>query len=124
LHEVDAVLSGDQLGIGGRQRIGPDIVLLDPTQPRSPQCRHVRPDHWLQSGITGLGDENSADARRDILSAGTCLTGVTKRINEAGPDMNFEHQLREIDTRYPGVDRTAQIKKALWFLQLIERREN
>jgi hypothetical protein len=45
----------------------------------------------------GRGHEHSADARRDVLSSGSGLTGVTERIDEAGPGMNFEHQFWEVD---------------------------
>lgn len=49
---------------------------------------------------------------------------MAERIREAGPGLDFEHQLGEVDTGHPGIDRVAQVEQALRLLQLVERRQN
>src|SRR5512132_2338842 len=66
LRQLDAVLRRDQGGIGGGERLGPQEVLLHPTQPRAPECRHVEADERLEAGV------GSTPARFDIPVEG-CL---------------------------------------------------
>ena len=47
--ERDAVLGGDQAGIGPGQGLGPDVVLPHPAQPRAAQRRVVAPDQRLEA---------------------------------------------------------------------------
>jgi hypothetical protein len=53
-NEVDAILRGDELRVCCRQRIGADVVLLDPAEARSAHGRHLWLDHRLKSGVEGL----------------------------------------------------------------------
>ena len=112
------------LRIGCGQCVGPDVILFDPAQSRPPQRRHVRPDHRLKPGITGLGNENGTDARGNILDTGSCLARMTECIGKSGSGLDFENQLWKIDAGHPGIDRAAQGNQALRFLQFVERREN
>jgi hypothetical protein len=53
-HGVDV----DESVVGGRDRVGTDIALLDPGQSSAGERWYFWTDQWLDADVTGLGQEH------------------------------------------------------------------
>ena len=84
MRQRDAVLCGNQLGIGRGQCVITDIVLFDPGQAVPAKGRIVVADKRLGAGVAGLCRQHCADAGRQITSACCTFREVRKRLGKAG----------------------------------------
>ena len=60
----------DQTGIGPGEGLGPEIVLLHPTEPATRQRGNIRADHGFEANITGFREQDRAETDRQVGDAG------------------------------------------------------
>jgi len=128
----DAVLGGDQGGIGPGERLGPDVVLPHPAQPRAAQRWRITPaaeqrsqrDQRLEPGVAGFGQQHGANARRNIAGACAALAGVGELASKAGAGVHLQQQLWQVHPRQAYCDRCPECDQAGGLLQLVESRQH
>jgi hypothetical protein len=114
-------LRRDQRGIGGGERLGPQEVLLHPTQPRAPERRHVEANERLEAGVGRFRDQHGTDADDDVGSSRSALTCMREVVGKAGAGMDLEDQLGQVEPRQPRVYRSTQRCQACRLLDFVER---
>jgi hypothetical protein len=100
----DAVLGGNQPGIGRRQRVVTDVVLFDPSQAVPAQGRVVVTDKRFRAGVARLGRQHRAHAGRQIGDACGAFRQVGKRLGKAGAGGNLHHDFGQVDAGQAGRD--------------------
>ena len=120
MRQWDVVLGGHQGGVGAGERLGADVVLPHPAQPRPAQRRRVQPDQRLEPGIAGLGQQHCTDAGRDVAGARAAFAGMREPGGEAGPGVHFQQQLGQVHARHSRLDRRPEGGEAGWLVQLVE----
>ena len=93
-----AVLCGHECGVGDRQRLGADEVLLHPAQPRAPQRGHVLTYQRLEAGVGGTG-WSTAQTLVAMSAARASPSGVGEPIREAGARVDLEDPLGQVEPR-------------------------
>src|SRR6267378_5641783 len=69
--------------VGGRDRVGANVALLDPRQSSTCQRRNLRAHKWLETDVAGLGQKYGTHADRQIVSTRTMLIDVREVRSEA-----------------------------------------
>ena len=120
LGERDAVLGGDQRGVGAGQRFGPDVVLPHPAQSRPAQCGRVEPDQRLEPRIARLGQQHGADAGGDVAGPCAALAGMGEPVGKTGAGLHLKQQLGQIYPWQARGDRGLERDQAGRFLEFVE----
>lgn len=108
-HHTDAGLGGDQLGVGGRDRLGAQIALVDLLQPGPGQRRHVRLLDRHQVDVARLGHQQPAQADREVVHPGIAAGDVGEVSSQPGAVEHLQQQLGKVDARQHVVDQGAQL---------------
>jgi hypothetical protein len=122
--QVDAVLGGDEPGVGLGQGFGPQIVLSDPAQARPSERRHVGSHQRLQAGVARLGQQDGAQRRCQVLRPRLRLAGVGERAGEPSSGVDLQQQFRQIDARQARCHGAPQGDKAGRFFKTVEAGEH
>jgi hypothetical protein len=122
--QVDAVLGGDEPGVGLGQGFGPQIVLPDPTQARSSERRHVRSHQRLQAGVARLGQQDGAQRRLQVPRPSIRFAGVRERAGKSGSSIDLQQQFRQIDARQARRDGVPQGDQAGRFFEAVQTGEH
>jgi len=80
----------DEAVVGGGDRVGADIALLDPRQSGTCECGELRARQWLEADVAGLGQQHGAHADRQIVSSRAMLIDVGEVRGEAGPGLHLQ----------------------------------
>jgi len=118
--ELECRLIVDQPSIRLRQRLGPEVVLVDPTQPAARQPGHILAHQRLQANVAGLCQQHRTDANRQIFDSCGALAEMRELAREAGPGIHFQEQLGQINARQERIDKTAQLDQACGLVYLVE----
>jgi hypothetical protein len=73
----------DQACIGVGDRIGAQVVVLDPRQSSACEGLHLRSHQWFEADVACLGQQRGAHADRQIVGASAVFVDVVK--SEAKP---------------------------------------
>ena len=79
----------DEAVVRGRDRVGPNIALLDPRQSSAGERWHLWTDQWLEADVTGLGQEHGTHADWKIVGTRASLIHMRKVRGEACPGLDL-----------------------------------
>jgi hypothetical protein len=115
-----AVLGGHQGGVGAGQRLGANVVLPHPAQPRPAERRRVEADQRLEPCVAGFGQQHGADAGRDVPGPRPAFAGVGEPGGKAGSGVDLQLQLGQVHPRHPRLDGHPESNEAGRLVQLVE----
>ena len=62
----------DEAVVGGRDRVGANVALLDPRQSSAGERWYFWTDQWLEADVTGLGQEHGTHTDGQISARAPC----------------------------------------------------
>jgi hypothetical protein len=77
--QIKAVLGRHEASIRLGQGLGAQVVLSSPAQARPPERWPIRTHQRFQAGIAGLGQQDGAQRRRQVLRPGLRFADMSER---------------------------------------------
>ena len=120
LRQGEGRLEIDEAGIGARQRLGTEIVLLRPTETAPREGRHIGAYHRFEADVAGFCQEHCTQAEGQVSDPRRPFADMGEGIGKARACMDFQEELREINPWEPRKDVVAEHEQAGGLLQFIE----
>jgi len=79
----------DESVVGGRDRVGTDIALLDPRQSSASERWHLWTHQWLEADVADLGQEHGTHTDGQIVGTRAMLIHMRKVRGEARPGLDL-----------------------------------
>ena len=80
----------DESVVGGRDRVGADIALLDPCQSSAGERWYIWTDQWLEADVAGLGQEHGTHTDWQIIGTRAVLIHMREVRSEACPGLHLQ----------------------------------
>jgi hypothetical protein len=113
----------DQAGVGGHQRVDPQIVLGHPREPSPREGGDVGAGERFEADVGGLCHQHRAHAEVQVLDPGGRLRDVGELVGEAGPGRDLGEQVGQVDRRQERSDAVSKREEGLGLVEAVERRE-
>ena len=88
--EVDQTLSCNQPGIGASDGFSPHVVLLDPEQPPTGECRYITACEGLQVDVARFGDQHGAQTDGQIGNSSGAFADMGELVAKPCAGVDFE----------------------------------
>src|SRR5258708_4575356 len=92
--QADQALSCNQPGIGASDGFGAHVVLLNPQQPPTGECRYITAGKGLQVNVARFGDQHGAQTDRQIGNSSATLADMGELAAKPGASMDLEQRFR------------------------------
>ena len=88
--EADQTLSGNQPGVGASDGFSPHVVLLDPEQPPTGECRYITACEDLQVDVACFCDQHGTQTDRQIGNSSGAFADMGELVPKPGAGVDFE----------------------------------